>query len=139
MARPDLDALLNSALPFAQQMLAKQGGFQPFGVSMNAAGQLKQNAAHTGVEHPSSQELIDMLSGGFRSQAAKGELKAIGVCLDSRTIPPGGTEKVDAICVRMEHADGEAVDVFSPYRKGWFGKITFSDLFAAPGQRSVFA
>jgi hypothetical protein len=138
MARPDLDALLNVALPFAQEMLAKRGQFYPFGATMKSDGEINQTAGYTGEEFPEPQQLINLLMGAYKVQAAKGELRATALCFDSRTIPPGQTEKSDAICVRLEHADGEAVDVFLPYRKGWFGKITYSDLFASQGERLVF-
>lgn len=38
MGREEGDKLLNTLLPFAQQMLAKYGAFHPFGAYMNATG-----------------------------------------------------------------------------------------------------
>jgi hypothetical protein len=139
MARSDLDALLNTALPFAQRMLVERGDFYPFGATMKADGKIDQTAAYTGEEFPEPQQLIDLLLGAYRAQAAKRELRATALCFDARTIPPGQTEKSDAICVRLEHADGEAVDVFLPYRKDSGGELTWGELFAARGPAIVFA
>lgn len=138
MARADLEELMNMLVPFAQQMLGKSGEYYPFGASMRPDGQVVQNAAHTGNEHPPSQELIDMLIGVFRHEAAAGQLRAMGICYDVRITPPGSTEKSDAICVQLEHMDGEAIKIYVPDKKGWFGKVKYADLFASKGQQDIF-
>jgi hypothetical protein len=138
MARPGLNSLLGTLLPFAQEMLEKHGEFYPFGAAMTAEGKINQTAAYTGEEHPSSQELIDLLVGAFRTQAAKNEVRAVGVCLDVRTIAPGESEKIDAICARLRHSDHESVDVFVPYKKDISGAITYGQLFARQGERDIF-
>jgi hypothetical protein len=131
MGHPDLEELLNALVPFAQQMLSKHGEFYPFGASMNPDGEVAANAADTGDEHPDSQELIVMMMEAFRREAAAGGIRAAGICVDVRTIPPGETEKTDAIKVGLEHQSGEAVDVFIPYEKGFLGKLKYGGLFAA--------
>ncbi|MGB7156763.1 MAG: hypothetical protein WBD40_01775 [Tepidisphaeraceae bacterium] len=138
MARPDLEELMNTLIAFAQQMLAKAGEFYPFGASMRPDGQLAQNGAYTGSEHPPSQELIGLLTAGFQREAAAGNLRAAGICFDVRVVPPGATEKSDAICVQLEHADGEAIEIYVPYKKGWFGKVKYAELFASKGQPAFF-
>jgi len=139
MSRPELDALLNVLFPFAQQMIQKRGEFFPFGASMASDGEIASVAGDVGEERPESQEVIDVLTEAFRQQAALGEIKAAGICLDARTVPPGQTEKTDAILARLEHQDGEAIDVFLPYRKGLFGKVKYGEVFATAGAPQVFA
>jgi len=138
VAHPDLDQLFNEALPFAQEMLAKHGEFYPFAVSMTSEGEVVHVGADTGDDNPSSPEVIDLLAGGLREQANRRGIRAAALCVDVRTIPPGETEKRDAICARLEHANGETVDVFVPYRKGWLGKPKYGDLFAAQGEHHIF-
>jgi hypothetical protein len=138
MARHDLNALLGTIMPFAQQMLETRGEFYPFGAVMTLAGEIKHTAASTGEEFPESQDLIDLLVGAFRAQAANNEVKAVGLCLDARTIAPGQTEKTDAICVRLRHSDRESIDVFLPYLKNKSGSISYSGLFAAQGQQDIW-
>ena len=130
MAHPDLDALLNALLPFAEQMLAKSGEFFPFGAEMKFDGEIDAVASYDSDEHPPSQTLIDLLTEGFRQQADTGELRGAGICYDVRTIPPGQTEKCDAICISLEHQSGEAVDVYVPYTKDRLGKIRCGAMFA---------
>lgn len=130
MAHPDLDQLLNTLLPFVQQTLAKYGEFIPFGLSMKIDGTIIANAACNGREHSLSQEIIDLMADGFCQSATSGEIRAAGICYDVRIVPPGQTKKTDAICVSLEHQSGNAVDIFIPYKKGWFGKVNYGELFA---------
>ena len=139
MAHPDLDQLLNALLPFAQQMLAKHGEFYPFGSSMTTDGKIVAHGAYEGNENPPSQQLIDLLTHAFRQQAVVGQIRAAGICYDIRTIPPGQSEKTDAICMSLEHQSGEAGDICLPYKKGWFGKISYGEIFGAARKREFFA
>ena len=52
--------------------------------------------------------------------------------------PPGETEKTDAICLGLEHQNGEAVDVCVPYKKEGLGKIAYGKLFAAKRTKGFF-
>jgi hypothetical protein len=138
MAHPDLDELLNTVIPFAQQTLAQYGEFYPFGASMAPDGTIALESAHTGEDQPQSQELIDMLTEGFRQAAAAAKLRAACICFDVRTIPPGETMKTDAVCISLEHESGESVDLFLPYSKGLSGKIRYGELFGAERDRQFF-
>jgi len=138
MAHPDLDELLNAVLPFAQQMLSDHGEFFPFGSAMTVDGKIEELAAFTGDERPSSEELIALLTRGLRQKATAGEIRAAAICYDVRTIPPGHSEKTDAVCVSLEHQDGETADVYLPYKKGWFGKISYGQIFGSPRKREFF-
>lgn len=137
MAHPDIDQLLNALIPFAQQQLAKRGGFLPFGASMVIDGKIRLNAGYDG-EPTTAGSLIQLLTEAFRRDAAAGSIRAAALCFDARTIPPGQTEKTDAICVSLEHQDGEAADIFVPYKKGWFGKMTYAELFGVTRKREFF-
>ena len=139
MSHPDLGALLNALLPYAQQMLEKHGEFFPFAASMSSAGEIALAASYSGDEHPESQAVIDLSIQGLRERATRGEIRASGVCVDVRAIAPGQSKKTDAIETRLEHANGEAVNVFLPYQKGFRGKLKYGDIFASSGTPSVFA
>lgn len=138
MSRPDLDALLNPLLMFARQMLAKHGEFYPHAAVLNVEGKVALVASYDGDEHPASQAVLDELHAGLRVMAQKAMIRAAGVCFDVRILPPGGTEKTDAIQVDLEHMDGEAISVFLPYRKSIFGKQKYAELFATSGTPTLF-
>jgi hypothetical protein len=139
MAHPDLDRLLNSLLPFAQQMLARHGEFYPLGSVMTTTGELVASAVYESAENPPSQQIIDALTHAFRAQAAAGEIRAAGICCDMRITLPGQASKSDAIVVSLEHQSGEAIDCGLPYKKGWFGRVQYGALFATPRTASFFA
>jgi hypothetical protein len=138
LAHPDLNELLAALFPMAEEMLTKQGAFYPFAASTKTDGQITLVGAHTGAEHPASQELLDQLTGGLRQSAEAGDIRAAGLCLDVDTVPPGRSKKTDAVCARLEHVEGEAVEVYLPYRKTWLGRVEFGETFTAPGTPTVF-
>jgi hypothetical protein len=138
MARLDFNELLKPLLPFAQEMLEKHGEFYPFGAAMSVAGKVSLTDVDTGAKHPPSQEVIDFLVDVFRAQAAKKQVRAVGICMDVRTIAPGQTEKTDAICARLRHADRESIDVFLPYQKDESGAFQYGQLFVTRGEQDIF-
>jgi len=122
--------MLNLALPFAQQMLARHGEFYPYAFSMNSEGEVRMEAAHTGSERPSSLDLLALL---YRGLAAKGkELRAAAIASDVKL---GSGE--DAIRLEIEHREGAVLAVVLPYRKE-HGGIKYGDLAAFPGERRIW-
>jgi hypothetical protein len=138
MSQPDLDTLLNDLIPFAQRMLGEYGEFLPFGAWMALDGSITSVGADSGNEHPKSQEIISLLVDGFRQQVVNGQIKAVGICFDVRVVPPGQSEKTDAIQVNLEHMSGIAVEIFLPYEVGKSGEVVYGDLFACQGTQQIF-
>lgn len=138
MSRNDLDELLNVLLPHAQQLLKKHGEFYPFAASMRHDGEIGLEAAYAGEEHPASQEVLDLLIQGFRLGAREGRYRAVGICVDVCVKSPNGHGQTDAVRVSLEHAAGNAVEVYLPYRKGLLGRITYGELFATERTPEVF-
>lgn len=138
MSRADLDKILPSLFKFAQTMLNDVGSFLPFGAAVTAEGEVKQVGGYTGDEHPPAQEIINLLTSAFQQDASAGTIRAAGICFDVLAAPPGKSEKTDAICARLEDIDGEAVEVFLPYRKGLFGRMKYGSVWASPGKAAIF-
>lgn len=57
-AKADAEKLLNTLLPFAEQMLQQHRGFFPFGGRMAPDGVITHEGAYNGSEQPPSQELM---------------------------------------------------------------------------------
>jgi hypothetical protein len=55
-----------------------------------------------------------------------------------RVVLPEQQNKSDAICVELEHENGETVDVFEPYQKKRLGRIQFGELFATEREPHFF-
>jgi hypothetical protein len=127
----DLDGMLNAALPFGQQMLAKNGEFFPYGVSLSADGEAKMEASYPGGEHPQSSAVLDLLVSGLREK--RDALRAVEIVADVRI--QGGA---DAIRVELEHRDGHSMAVLLPYSVNPQGSVEYGALSAAPAQPTVW-
>lgn len=128
-----MDALLNAALPFAQQQLAKHGEFYPYGVALTTDGKVEMLAATTGEEHPASAELLDLLAKGVVSRL--GQFRAAAFVADVRVGPGHG----DAIRVEIEHQEGHAIAVLLPYSKKRFGRgVDYGQPVAANGNHRLW-
>ncbi len=138
MPREEGDKLLSALLPFAEQMLAKHGTFHPFGAFLDPKGEVCLLGAHDGRENPSSVELIDLMVTSMKKEAPEKGYLAVGICFDVMILLPNTTQKTDAIQVAIEYADGEAVDVYLPYKKKWFGKIQYGNLSASRSEPKIF-
>jgi hypothetical protein len=120
-------------------MLTKHGAFLPFGSSMTGSGDVTVDSTFMEKEHPPSQEVIDALTQLYRQKAEADEIRAAAICFDVSIVPPGKTAKADAVAIGLEHRSGEAVNVFLPYQKRWFGRIRYSELFATPRDGQFFS
>jgi hypothetical protein len=135
---PDLDALLNDLLPFAERMHSENGEFYPFGGSITSDGRHISVGAKGSSDHPKSQELIDIMTHEFRSQAPDGKIRAAGICFDVRIVPPGQIDKTDAIQLALEREGGDAVDVFVPYAQLPDGEFSYGEMFASERTPTMF-
>ena len=129
--------LLNAVLPFAKKMLAAHGEFYPFGASMRPDGTIALAGATDGHEHPPSQALIDLLHDGFIGDAKRGSIIASATAYDVRVVPPGGTEKSDAVEIELDHRDNYSVIVFFPYKIAG-NEVQFGETFAQKGRSQIF-
>lgn len=131
----DLDRLLQEALPLAKQLLAKNGEFFPYAVSLANSGATRLVAAYEGSEHPASTDLLRMLYEGFLAQGA--ELRGAAIVSDVRIKDPDS----DAIRVEVEHREGMAMAVLLPYRlqKKMFGReIAYGEMRGSPAERRIW-
>ena len=134
MASEDLNVLHNEARGFAECMLLAHGEFIPFGVSMSSDGNITHVAGNLGTEYPQSAEMVEFLQSCFARAATRGDIRAAGVCLNMYIVPPGEQRKTDAICTRLAHVSGEAVEVFVPYARDRTGTFHLAQPFAVAGR-----
>ena len=89
-------------------------------------------------EYPGAQPLLDALTAEFHSMAASCAIRASGICFDVLVAPNLDAPKRDAIQCRLEHSNGEAVDVFMPYSKDLSGSFRFEEVYATKLEGSTF-
>lgn len=136
--KEDIETLLNELMPHAEEQLAKHREFYPFGGAVDTSGELLRTEAWTGDEQPSASDLVDSLVATFQQQADSNEIRAAAILIDCLTVPPGETEKVDAVAARLDHLDGYSAVVFFPYTIGPDGAVTFAEPFAHEGDDEIF-
>ena len=138
MSRNDIETLFNSAFPMVHESLEAEGGFAPFGMALATDGEVSHLMGDLAGESLPPEEIIDLLVEGVRNEVEQGDFKAAGVCFDVRAVPPGETERVDAICAQLEDATGDAMEVFLPYRRGDDGEMEYGELFGVPCEHQFF-
>jgi hypothetical protein len=135
--KADCEALMNSALPFAEQMLTTHGEFFPFGAAMRIDGQLVSVAGYEGDENPRSTDVIRLIKAGFIQGAHRGQYKATAVLYDVRVKLPSTGDTSDAIAVSLNHRDHYSIVVIFPYKISR-GKLMLGDAFAQNGESDIF-
>ncbi len=131
------ERLMDTVLPFAEDMLKRRGEFFPFGGAMNLAGKIINEGAWTGEEHPPSVDVIKVLHEAFKKGAKRGEFLATALVYDVRVVPPGKSAKTDAVAVDIDHRDGISQTVIYPYSLK-DGRLSFGETYAIPMQHPVF-
>lgn len=135
--KADCEALMNSVLPFARQMLANQGEFFPFGGAMRPDGQIVSVESYDGNERPKSADVIAQMKAGMIAAAREGEYKATAIVYDVRIKLPSTGEPSDAIAVSLNHRDNYSVIVLIPYRID-AGKLILGAALAQKGEADIF-
>jgi hypothetical protein len=136
-ATEEIEQLLNVLLPHAEQMLNEHGEFYPYAAALDADGDVTPVAPSVDEDHPDVGDVLVALHEGLRAQAADGSIRASGIAADVTLTDPDSGETTDAVQVELDHAHGDAVDIFVPYETQPDG-IKFGELVAAQGREPVF-
>ena len=118
--------------------MAHDFGLAWFEQKKAADGTITHEGAYNGTEQPPSQELIDLLRQAHQKSARAKTLRACATVYDIRTVPPGRTEKQDAIAVAIDHVSGYSAVVIFPYSFGPDNKLQVEAAFAVEGTQEIF-
>jgi hypothetical protein len=135
MLDQDYAKLSRALVEFAQQLLDKQGEFNPFAMTMDQNGGIAAFGADIGNEQATGAELATFLSSAMRARAKQGDLRAWGTCLNVGARLPGYADKVDAICCQLEHASARPVQIFVPFHRNQLGRLEYDKPVALPASR----
>jgi hypothetical protein len=134
----EVEALVNTLVPFARRMIERHGSFVPFGATVDGAGEVRMLAADAEAAGPgaSAADAVRLMETGLRAAASAGEIRACGICTDVRI--EGDDGELEAISVALEHADRDPLRIFVSYETTPSGEHGFGKPIAAPGERRVF-
>ncbi len=135
--KSECEALLAFVLPFAEHLLAKRGGFLPYGGVIKADGAMTMIHGAGETERPLPVDILKLLKEGFVLFARKGEYRATAAVYETWSTRPGETEKLDAVTVSLNHRDDYSVRVVFPFRID-DGKIVWGESFAQSGEADIF-
>ena len=144
--RPDFEELLRVEIAVAARFLSPPMGsatdpadanFLPFAAYIDPAGELTMLGTYAEAQHDITGAFVEQLVMGLRRLAGEGRVRSCCVCQDVKLRPSPDTQKLDAIMVSLEHANGECVTLYATYTIQ-DGECTFGQQFLAPGQYTVF-
>lgn len=136
--KDDVETLLNELMPLANELLSQHSEFFPFGGVLDAEGNVQPPQAWSGSGAPEARDQVDALMTVFRGKAEAGEIRASAILFDCLTVPPGETERVDAVAVQLDHEAGYSAVVFFPYQIDEDRSVSFAEPFAFEGDHEIF-
>lgn len=135
--KEEVEKLLNTIMPFAEQQLNKNKEFLPFVTVMLLTGEIQTVAS--GNEHSEAQKVIDDIQKRLIEGAKNGEYLATGIAYLSLVTDPETKEKKDAVCINLDHKDNYSVKLFYPYNYNLdSGTVYFSDPIGSVGDDKIF-
>jgi hypothetical protein len=137
-ASEEIQMLLNYLLPFAEERLTRDGEFYPYAAAVDIAGSIEPVGPGVESADPDVGDILIALHADLREQAAEGSIRASGIAADVTLTDPDSGETTDAVQIELDHAEGDAVDVYVPYEHEAEG-VKFGELVAAEGREPVFA
>jgi hypothetical protein len=143
IVKAQLDKVTDTAIEFACQSIAKHGEFAPFGMSMDASGEVTMLFFYEG-ETSDSKTLIELGLVALRERAQQDGTHAVVLVYEGRTRRPDGSiEHPDVIMIRVDHRKCPAVTFLAPYtvKKRLFRpvEITIADeILAQASDRIAF-
>ncbi|MBX3355339.1 MAG: hypothetical protein KF724_06545 [Phycisphaeraceae bacterium] len=139
MSHRDIDHLVHALMPAAKCVLARERAMPPMGAEMLPDGEVITRCTHGHGERTRDPKgAVKAFEEEFRSKAALGQVRAVAICMSVTTPSRDRARKTHAICISVEHESGEAMDVYCPYRKGWFGRFRYGEPFSQRREAHIF-
>jgi hypothetical protein len=130
MPSEDEFGALPAELLTAGQEAVKQtrdGKFYPFGGELSADGTIQLLAPEPEPRQVSVEPSVVKLLAHFRGRLTDEAFRAFGICFVVSDLPPGGTEKSDALMLHLESRTGTATRLFWPFSKKPSGATSFGE------------
>lgn len=137
MASAILDQLSKHLIRFAQDALERDGEFRPFGAIIDGEERVQYCAADDDPQNRDFRGQIETLKKFLRELSEKESTHAAGFCFDV-IVHREGNPNQEAIHCSLEHADGEAIEHFTPYSKTQSGAVQYGESYTSDRHREIF-
>ena len=135
------EQLVNAVLPLAEQMLKEHGEFLPYAGVIKADGQIEvMQFSPEGSEPKTLLTAKQMHQGAtemLREGAQTGDYTTTALVSNVYVVKPGTEDKVEAVAVSIDDAEGNSMEVFFPYTISE-GAVGFGTAFAQKGTHYIF-
>lgn len=135
--KEDSEALMNSFMPLAEQLLTDLGEFSPFAGAMTADGEIIAIEVDYREEDVSPADAINFIKRTLTRGAQQGEYRATAIFYNVTVRLPTTDEKSDAIAISLDHRDRYSGIVLIPYNIV-NGMLTLGEAFAQQGEFDIF-
>ncbi len=133
------EILLNELLPIALDQLEDHGEFYPFAGTLSTDGTFEEVLGTAEEAHPDPAVFLEGLLDVLRGDVIQNkDIVAAGIVTDVEVTPPEGDQKVDAVCLELEHRLGEFHASFVQYTKDAKGRVEDKEMWICEGVRNVF-
>jgi hypothetical protein len=137
ITKADFEAIWQWCQRFAREALVDFGEIYPFAVNIDIHGEIIPFAVDMEERVPKAGDVIELLVRAAKNEAREERIRAFGICFDATVNLPGQTERSDAIICRLEHRDGEPLEIVLPYVLE-DGLLDCGTLQAGPARARVF-
>jgi hypothetical protein len=115
----------------------KEGGLVPFGATLGFSRNVKLLMPKGWAPSPTTPGQLEGYGiRELRLATAAGACKTVCYCADVRV--PVEQKLVPAIFIHIEHAEGSAEDILSPYRKDQGSDVVFGEPTSAETEHQIF-
>jgi len=139
MPHRDIDHLVSALMPAAKSLLVRHRAMPPIGAEMLPDGEVVTRCTH-GHREPAEdpKSAVKHFEQEYKAKAQAREVRAVAIAMSVTTPSRDRARKTHAICIAVEHESGEAIDVYCPYHKGWFGRFRFGEPFSQRRTAHIF-
>jgi hypothetical protein len=110
-AQADLDRLAQVSIGFAESLLDEDGDFLPFPIVIRANGEVTRVGTPPMPDEADAEDVANRIVSLFRDRAAT--IRALAIGVNGRA----PNRDMDAIEVRLEHAEHVSLTLLVPYRR----------------------
>ena len=133
----DIERLLNSTIPFVEDLLKKYGEFFPIASAVKTDGSIAQIGTYDGDEKPLSDKLITDFKSAFK--AKRSDYRSVMIFYDVSVVNPKSEKKVDAIAVFAEtNYDNHAYTFYFSYSLTSDKELEFGNSWKSLKEKEIF-